>query len=294
MPSFRSYWGNETRFALIADIMPRNRFEKIMGILQLTDNSNASDEVKLDKVWKICPWLNLLQENFLTVQPEELNSVDEIIVSFTGRCPIKQYLPAKPNPWGTKLWARTGSSGFLYQFDVYQGQAKQHYKFGLGGDVTLKMCQALPLHKGNKVASDNYFTSLDLAAELSKRGLGFKRNAQEHRLKKCGIRSDSELKKDGRGAFDYAVDTVRNIAVVRWHDNRAVTIVSNYVCAEPVGNVRRWDKKGKKYVQVPQTAAVRIYNSFMGGVDLLNNLVELYKFRLKSRGGIYTFFTTQL
>lgn len=98
MPSVRNYWEKETRFAHIADIMPRNRFKKIMRLLHSTDNSNASDEVKLDKVWKIRPWLNLLQENFLTVQPEKLNSVGEIMVSFTGRCPIKQYLPAKPNP----------------------------------------------------------------------------------------------------------------------------------------------------------------------------------------------------
>lgn len=90
MPSVRSYWKNETRYAPIADIMPRNRFEKIMRLLHFTDNSNASDEVKLDKAWKIRLWLCLLQENFLTVEPKELNSVDEIMVSVTGRCPIKQ------------------------------------------------------------------------------------------------------------------------------------------------------------------------------------------------------------
>lgn len=80
--------------------MARNRFKKIMRLLHSTDNSNASDEVKLDNVWKIRPWLNLLQENFLTVETEEPNSIDEIMVSFPERCQIKLYLPAKPNLLG--------------------------------------------------------------------------------------------------------------------------------------------------------------------------------------------------
>ncbi|KAL1482965.1 hypothetical protein MTO96_033454 [Rhipicephalus appendiculatus] len=169
MPSVRSYWEHGTRFPPIADIMPRNRFEKIMRLLHITDDYKTNDETKQDKVWKIRPWLDQLQRNFLTVGPEQLNSVDEVMISFTGRSPIKQYMPAKPHPWGIKLWAQAASSGFLYQFGVYQGQAKKTYQYGLGGGVTLKMCQALPENRGYKVAADNYFSSLDLAAELSKR-----------------------------------------------------------------------------------------------------------------------------
>ncbi|KAL1447475.1 hypothetical protein MTO96_044279 [Rhipicephalus appendiculatus] len=217
-----------------------------MRLLHFTDNDQTNDETKQDKVWKIRPWLDQLQRNFLTVEPEQLNSVDEIMISFTGRCPIKQYMLPKPHPWGIKLWARAGSSGFLYQFDVYQGQAKKTYQYGLGGDVTLKMCQALPENRGYKVAADNYFSSLDLAAELLKRGVGFVGMLRSNRLKDCRLKSESDLKKEGRGAVDYAVDSSRNISVVRWHDNRAVTIVSNYVSAEPIGSVRRWDRKEKK------------------------------------------------
>lgn len=173
MPSVRSYWEHGTRFAPIADIlMPRNWFEKIMCLLHFTDKNEARDEAKRIKVWKICPWLDELQQNFLTVEPQQLNSVDEIMISFTGRCPIKQYMPVKPHLWGIKLWARAGSSGFLNQFEAYQGQPTINYPHGLGSDVTLKMRQALPENRGPKVAADNYF-SLDLAAELSKRGLGF-------------------------------------------------------------------------------------------------------------------------
>lgn len=293
MPSVRSYWENGTRFSAVADVMPRNRFEKIMRLLHFTNNSQATDETKGDKAWKIRSWLSALQENLLSIEPEEHNSVDEIMVSFTGRCPIKQYMPAKPNPWGIKLWGRAVSSGFLYQFDVYQGQAKRQYQFGLGGDVAMRMCEHLPRQKGYKVAADNFFASIPLAAELYKMGLGFVGTLRNNRLKDCRLKSESDLKRQGRGAFDYAVDNTRSVAVIRWFDNRTVTLVSNYASTEPVCTVRRWDKKEKKFTQVEQPGVVATYNSFMGGVDLLNYLTALYKFPIKSRRWyIYLFYHT--
>lgn len=80
-------------------------------------------------------------------------------------------------------------------------------------DVTLKRCQGLLKNRGYRVAADNYFSSLDLAAELSKRGLGFVGTLRSNRLKDCRVKSESDLKKDGRGAFDYAVGSSRNISV---------------------------------------------------------------------------------
>ncbi|KAL1447732.1 hypothetical protein MTO96_044227 [Rhipicephalus appendiculatus] len=192
-------------------------------------------------------------------------------------------MPAKPHPWGIKLWGRAGTSGYLYQFDVYQGQQNKQYRFVLGGDVVIRMCEFLPQHKVHKVAADNFFSSLELAEELAKTGLGFIGTLRNNRLRDCHLKTESDLKKEGRGAFDYVVNTVKDLVVVRWYDNRSVTLVSNYASTEPVRTVRRWNKKEKKFVQVQQPATVATYNSFMGGVDLFNYLTALYKYSLKSR-----------
>lgn len=69
MPSVRCYWENGSRFPLIADVMPRNRLEK-----SISDNSKATEDEKHDKLWKIQTWLNSLQQNILSVEPEEHNS----------------------------------------------------------------------------------------------------------------------------------------------------------------------------------------------------------------------------
>ncbi|XP_040064463.1 piggyBac transposable element-derived protein 2-like [Ixodes scapularis] len=282
MPCWRCYWGRGTMFPVVADVMPLNRFEKLRRPIHFTDNRQATEDTKRYKAWKIRTWLNLRQENLQSVEQEELNSVGEMIISFTGRCPMKQYMPAKPNPRGIKLWGRAGFSGFLYQFDVFHGQTKQHYLLGLARDVTLRMCEFLPQQNGYEIACANFFTSLDLAIKLSKRGLGFVRTIRINRLKDCRLKSENDLKKEGRGAFDYPVDNLSIIAVVSWYDNRALTFVSNYVSSEPVGAVRRWEKE-KTFIPVPQPGIVATYSHFMGGVDVLNYYMKVYKFPIKSR-----------
>ena len=38
---------------------------------------------------------------------------------------MRQYMPKKPHKWGSKLWVRSGISGVLYDFDIYQGKANK-------------------------------------------------------------------------------------------------------------------------------------------------------------------------
>ncbi|XP_067659983.1 piggyBac transposable element-derived protein 3-like, partial [Haliotis asinina] len=122
MPRVRSYWESATRFGPIADHMSRNRFEKLALYLHFKDNLTTTNEEKADKLWKLRPWLDSLRSRFLTIPAEEHQSVDEIMVSFKGKSTLKQYMRGKPNPWGFKIWGRAGSSGILYDFDVYQGK----------------------------------------------------------------------------------------------------------------------------------------------------------------------------
>jgi hypothetical protein len=42
-----------------------------------------------------------------------------------------------------------------------------------------------------------------------------------------------------------------------------------------MGQVRGWDKKKKEYIIVNRPAIVEKYNTFMGGVDLMDSLTAL-------------------
>ena len=62
------------------------------------------------------------------------------------------------------------------------------------------------------------------------------------------------------------------IELIRWNDNN-VTIGSDAVSAEPVGNVKQW-KWGKGSVNVSQPHAIKAYNKCMGGVDLVDRALS--------------------
>ena len=57
---------------------------------------------------------------------------------------------------------------------------------------------------------------------------------------------------------------------------------SNFLSGEPLGDVKRWDKKDKKYVGVPCPDIVQQYNASMGGTDLYDMFMSLYKIDHKS------------
>ncbi|KAJ8409938.1 hypothetical protein AAFF_G00209790 [Aldrovandia affinis] len=90
---------------------------------------------------------------------------------------------------------------------------------------------------------------------------------------------DAELKRAGRGSFEEKMAMVAEttLRVVKWYDNHSVTLLSDYTGANPVTEVDRWDRKRKVIIKVPRPAVVKEYNKNMGGVDLLDSLIALYR-----------------
>uniref|UniRef100_A0A3Q3LI23 PiggyBac transposable element-derived protein domain-containing protein n=1 Tax=Labrus bergylta TaxID=56723 RepID=A0A3Q3LI23_9LABR len=270
MSSVRAYWEMETRLPAV--------------LIHFQDNLSVSDDAKKDKLWKLRPWLQKLREQFLYIPPEESHAVDEIMVPFKGKSHLRVYMPAKPHKWGFKMWGRAGQSGFLYDFDICQGAEnpdREKSEVGVTGEAVLKMTSTLPAGKNHKVFADNYFTSVPLVQHLKERGIHYVGTIRMNRMKHCTM-DEKELKKNGRGSMDFRVNQENNI-VVRWYDNKAVNLISFFVGIEPVGNVKRWDRKSKTRIMVPRPAIVETYNKFMGGVDLLDILSALYKFSFRSR-----------
>ncbi|KAL1424608.1 hypothetical protein MTO96_020012 [Rhipicephalus appendiculatus] len=182
-------------------------------------------------------------------------------------------------------FARAGASGFIYGFDVYVGKKtiSQPSELGISGDIVLKLTEPLPSHKGFKVAFDNWFTSHGLIVALKEKGLLSVGTARVNRLPGCSVKTDAALKKSGRGSFDVCTEVCNNIAAVKWLDNKPVHLVSSYIGSEPVDQVQRWSATTGSHVTVQQPAIVKEYNRFMGGVDLCNMLVELYRCDIRGR-----------
>jgi Transposase IS4 len=286
MPGVRYYWENETRYPPVADTISRNRFQKLLTVLHFVDNFSVPGDVKSsDRLWKLRPWLESFRQNCLHVTPDEMNSIDEMMVPYKGRTSgIKQYMRGKPHAWGFKIWARTSVSGMLYDFDVYQGNAaKTKSEYGLSTDVVLKLTSTLPTGCNYKIFADNFFTSTILMALLLKRSIHYTGTVRNGRLPNCQLKDEKTLSKQGRGSIDSLVQKDPKIVAVRWFDNRPVTLASTFVGPLPIQKVRRWDKSSKSYGEIDRPFIVDRYNRSMGGVDQLDAFVALYRFQLRSK-----------
>ena len=74
-----------------------------------------------------------------------------------------------------------------------------------------------------------------------------------------------------------------DVALVRWKDNKSVTMMSNTHGVEPMQKVARWSRQEKKKVTVDMPYSVAVYNRTMGGVDLHDQFVASYRIRIRSK-----------
>ncbi|KAK3798729.1 hypothetical protein RRG08_048244 [Elysia crispata] len=64
--------------------MARNKFQKLMSHVHFVNNLEVSEEEKTDKLWRLRPWLDSLQNSLKKLPQEEHSSVDEVMVLFKG------------------------------------------------------------------------------------------------------------------------------------------------------------------------------------------------------------------
>ena len=287
VPSYRQYWADSTRIATIADVMPRNRFDKLRSFIHVNDNTKMlqRSEPGYDKLFKVRPFIDSLRKNLSVVEQEEYSAVDEMVTPFKGHISLKQYIKNKPHKWGIKVFARAGATGFCYDFEIYVGKGTVASESGIGisGDVVLRLTEGLPVGENYKVFMDNWFTSYQLIVELKKKGLLSVGTVRQNRIPGCVLKKDDELKKKGRGSYDFRTEHGQNIVAVKWFDNRAVYLISSYAGINPVGSTRRWSLKDKQFITVDQPSIVKEYNKFMGGVDLHDMLVALYRINIRAK-----------
>ncbi|KAK9977045.1 hypothetical protein ABG768_018866 [Culter alburnus] len=276
MPSVDDYWSEGTRYQKIANVMSVKRFQCLSRMIHFQDN--AISDPDQDRLFKVRPVLEHMRKKCLKIESKNQFSIDEMMVPYKGikAGSLRQYLPSKPHHWGFKIFVRAGVSGMVYDFLVYTGKSTFGAEQGPAKEPSTTQWSVLS-------TLTIFFTTLPLIVHLNESlGLRSLGTIRKNRLKGCHLEDDHKLKRQGRGSFDYRVDNEAKVAIVKWFDNKAVTLASSCAAVSPVKEVRRFSKEQKKRVGVTCPNIVTQYNVHMGGVDLADMMVALYRTPAKS------------
>ena len=163
LPSLKSYWETFMTYDGVSTVRGRKKFETILRNIHFVNNLEIAEEEKAN------------------------NRVWKL------------------RTWITELPQNFQFGGAFYDFDIYQGKSKSNSDTSLdiSADVVVNLTSLLPDKHNFKVFADNYFTSLALIVELRKCNIFFVGRIRGSQMKKCPLLSEKDLKKQGRGAFDF-------------------------------------------------------------------------------------------
>uniref|UniRef100_A0A0K0EC24 DDE_Tnp_1_7 domain-containing protein n=1 Tax=Strongyloides stercoralis TaxID=6248 RepID=A0A0K0EC24_STRER len=227
-------------------------------------------------------------ENMKRIPMEETLCVDEQMIPFKGKHSIKQYMKKKPRKWGFKAFVLCDSNGITHNWELYTGASLSSTELpnvGVSGNIVLRLCSIVPKNLNYKVYFDNWFNNIPLQVELEKTGLNYLGTIRPNRLKGCQFSSDKDMRRKGRGTMEEyytIVDDIRIIAT-KWFDNKPVHLLSSFVGIKPVTTIKRYDRQQNKKIDVDFPESIKFYNRFMGGVDLADSLISLYRTEIRSK-----------
>ncbi|XP_069669522.1 piggyBac transposable element-derived protein 3-like isoform X2 [Periplaneta americana] len=303
VPSKRSYWeaGGDVRNELVVNAMRRDRFLEICRFVHCVDNSKLN---KNDKLCKLRPLINHLKSRFVKLfQPEQCLDFDECMVEYYGRHSCKQFIRGEPIRFGYKIWCLNTSTGYLINFDVYQGEnpngnVEYEENFGKYAAPMVSMLDELPEKLKLlpfRIYFGNLFTGVKLLAHLKNRGYGATGTIRENRIPKdCPLTSSKEMKKRTRGSYEMVNISNEGIGIVRWVDNSVVTIASTCHGVQPISYVSRYSQAQKKKMRIPCPTLCDAYNKFMGGTDRMDENISYYRIGIRGKKWWWSIFTWML
>ena len=141
------------------------------------------------------------------------------MVPFKGRSFLHWYMPNKPHKWGSKIFSCKESSSQVYDFDFDFAPDARNSKISkkLGYcdvDIALKLTGHIPNNRSYKLYFDKPFTCIQLLIELKSKNIWAVGTLSSDHMRGCTLKSEKDLKKDGRGSYDCAVEKNSLIRIV--------------------------------------------------------------------------------
>ena len=115
------------------------------------------------------------------------------------------------------------------------------------------------------VVMDNFFTSPSLLLLLV-----------QYELTEPKKHISDDMKKQERGISNVINDKKSNVTLVRWKDNKVVTVASRLYGKNPMKRARRYIKDQGGRVEIDQPNTISFYSKTMGGVNRMDQNIGAY------------------
>lgn len=189
--------------------------------------------------------------------------IDEMLVSFRGRCPFKVYMPNKPDKYGIKIMCLTDArTSYLYNAYVYCGRdtdgiglLPEEKRFSKPTQSVIRLAKPL-FNTRRNITADNWFSSVELAELLFSKGLTYVGTLRKNKRDIPNEFLPNRKKEVGSTAYGFK-ENLTMISHVS-HKGKATILISsmhNRIFKDPESN---------------KPEIVEFYNNTKGGVDCLD------------------------
>jgi len=165
-------------------------------------------------------------------------------------------------------------------------------RLGMAGTVVKELIAKIPRLPDltYHIFFDNFFTNLPLLVYLKNKGYRATGTLRKNRVADAPLTDTKRVEKHERGWHEVVTDSVNGISIVRWNDNKCVTIASTDSGVSPLQTATRFDRKSRTKKQIPMPASVSHYNYGMGGVDRFDQNLACYATHHRTKKWWWPFF----
>jgi len=157
--------------------MSLKRFLFLLSSIRFDNETTRQERVRTDKFAPISKIFHSFVSNACkNYSPCEYLTIDEMLVSFRGRCGFRMYVPSKPAKYGLKVHIlQDVKTHYMLQAEVYtgaRGVKAERNTLSVPAQTVLRMVN--PFTNTNRnVTADNWYTSIEVVDKLKKIGLTY-------------------------------------------------------------------------------------------------------------------------
>ena len=275
LPRSHMCWEERWLQPFVVDAFSRDRFHELLRFFHIAPPTPAG--VKHTVLDKVAPLITACQHSFSSCfLPAQVLVVDESMVPFKGREPMKQYLPDKPTSWGYKVWC-VASDKYLLNFSVFRGRQKRKKDNLTLHEQVVQLVQPYR-HRGHILYLDNLFVTVGLFDHLERIGM---RACGTVRPDRKGLPADvkqagKQLAKGARTGWQRG-----NLSCLAWSDKRLVYFLTNHMGVDTMISFDQ-QRGGDSTVTIVKPEVVHGYNRNRSGVDTVDQLRGNYAMGRKS------------